>query len=420
MRILFVHQNFPGQYKHIAAALARNLANEVVALAVSKHPVLNGVRMVYYEVKSPPSRAHPLAAEFERRVIWGEAAAHTAHQLKSEGFSPDIIVGHPGWGETLFLPDIWPEARMLSYMEFYYRTNTDFIFDRGMTTVDPSEYWRLRTRNAPFLMSIEASDWCVSPTRWQWQQLPDFARSRTSIIHEGIDTDQARPDADASISLGRVPGPCRPGDEIVTFINRNLEPYRGFHMFIRALPEILRARPEARAVIVGGTGVSYGRPAPGGESWRAACVKEVADKLDFSRVHFVGKVSYRTYLNLLQVSAAHVYLTYPFVLSWSMLEAMSAQCLVIGSRTEPVTEVLQNERNGLLVDFFSPAEIAASVIRVLEAPQKYHDIRRAARETIRSRYDLRLCLPRHLNLITTLAQGSTPKPESETVQAVSR
>src|SRR5262249_33638374 len=158
----------------------------------------------------------------------------------------------------------------------------------------------------------------------------------------GIDTQHIRPDAGASVSLGRAPKPCRPGDEILTFVNRNLEPYRGFHMFIRALPEILRARPNARAIIVGGTGVSYGKPAPGGESWRAACVKEVADKLDFDRVHFVGKIPYLTYVNLLQVSAAHVYLTYPFVLSWSMLEAMSAQCLVIGSRTEPVTEVLEH------------------------------------------------------------------------------
>jgi glycosyltransferase involved in cell wall biosynthesis len=310
----------------------------------------------------------------------------------------------------LFLPDVWPQARMLSFMEFYYRQETDFSFDRTSPVTDPAEYRKLRARNAPLLMTLEASDWSVSPTRWQWQQLPDFARTRTSIIHEGIDTEAIRPDANAWVSLGRVSSPCRPGDEVITFVNRNLEPYRGFHMFIRALPEILRQRPHARAVIVGGSEVSYGKRPPNGQSWRATLVREVADQLDVSRVHFVGKVPYSTYLQLLRVSAAHVYLSYPFVLSWSMLEAMASECLVIGSRTEPVMEALEHERNGLLVDFFSPAEIAATVIRALEEPEKYRELRRAARETIIQQYDLRQCLPRYLSLISTVAAGGTPIP----------
>lgn len=408
MRVLIVHQNFPGQYRHIAAALARDAGNEVVALAVNRHPVPQGVRMAYYEVKRPPSRAHPLAVEFEGKMIWAEAAARTAEGLKRQGFSPDIIVGHPGWGETLFLPDVWPQARILSFMEFFFHKETDFGFDRAEPITNSAEFWRLRARNAALLLSFEASSWCVSPTRWQWQQLPQFARERTSIIHDGIDTRMIRPEADASITLGRAPAPCRAGDEIVTFVNRNLEPYRGFHMFIRALPEILRKRPNARAVIVGGSGVSYGKAAPAGLSWRATFVKEVADQLDWSRVHFVGTIPYPSYVRLLQVSAAHVYLSYPFVLSWSMLEAMAAECLVIGSRTEPVTEVIEHERNGLLVDFFSPPEIAASVIRALEQPRQYRDLRHAARKTILERYDLEDCLPRHLALISTVAEGRTP------------
>jgi len=411
MRVLFVHQNFPGQYKHVAATLARDPTHEVVALAVKKYPVPPGLRMVHYGFKRPPSQAHPLAVEFEHRVTWGEAAALAAENLKKEGFFPDIMIGHPGWGEMLFLPDVWPQARVLSYMEYYYRKETDFLFDRASPITDPAEYWKLRARNAPLLMAIEASDWSVSPTRWQWQQLPDFARARTSIIHEGIDTQAVRPAANASISLGRASSPCRPGDEVITFVNRNLEPVRGFHMFIRALPEILRQRPHARAVVVGGSEVSYGERPPNGQSWREAFVREVADQLDFSRVHFVGKIPYHTYLRLLQVSAAHVYLSYPFVLSWSMLEAMASECLVIGSRTEPVMEALEHERNGLLVDFFSPDEIAATVIRALEAPEKYREMRRAARETIIQQYDLRQCLPRHLALISTVAAGGTPIPD---------
>ncbi len=257
------------------------------------------------------------------------------------------------------------------------------------------------------MVGLEASDWNVSPTRWQWSQLPEFGRARTSIIHDGVDTTAVRPNPQASITLGRA-GICRPGDEIVTFINRNLEPYRGYHMFMRALPEILRRRPKARAVIVAATRSVTARRR------RRALVEghlsgEVADKLDMSRVHLVGKVPYPTYLNLLQVSAAHVYLTYPFVLSWSMLESMAAECLVIGSRTKPVEEVIEHGKNGLLVDFFSPEAIAAAAVEALANPKAYREMRRAARRTVVERYDLAsICLPAHLQLVRDVAEGRTP------------
>ena len=347
MRVLFVHQNFPAQYKRVSAALARDRNNDIVALAVSNHPVPEGVRVLHYAAPKDPPRAHPIAADFDTKSNWGVAAARAATTLKSEGFVPDLICGHPGWGEMMFLRDVWPDARTLSYMEFFFRsTGSDFGFDRSAPVKDPWQFYRLRARNAPLLMAIESSEWCVTPTRFQWQQLPDFARARTSVIHEGVDTEMFCPDLNASITLGRDKIVCRPGNEIVTFVARNLEPYRGFHTFMRALPEILSRRPQARAVIVGGDGVSYG-PRPEGTTWKAVYTQEVANKLDFSRVHFVGKVPYSVFRKLLQVSAAHVYLTYPFVLSWSMLEAMSAECLVIGSSTPPVQEVIEHEHNGI-------------------------------------------------------------------------
>lgn len=407
MRVMFVHQNFPGQYKHLAAELARSTQNDVRAIAVNKLPSPPGVRVSHYPVRFEKSQAHPLAMEFERKVIWAEAAARRAEALKRDGFSPDIIIGHPGWGEMLFLPDVWPDARILSFMEFYYRSDTDFTFERGPLS-NPAEYWKIRARNAPFLLSIEASDWCVTPTQWQWQQLPGFARRITSVIHDGIDTQLLKPSPDAMLSLGRVREPCRVGDEVVTFVNRNLEPYRGFHIFLKAIPEILKHRPKARIIIVGGTGVSYGAPPGEGQTWRAKLVEQMQEQLDFSRIHFVGKVPYNVFISLLQISAAHVYLTYPFVLSWSMLEAMSAECLVIGSRTGPVTEVIQHEKNGLLVEFSSHEEIARAVIDALATPEKYRDIRRAARNTVLEKYELRSCLSQHLRLIEAVVAGRQP------------
>ena len=409
MRILFVHQNFPGQYKHLATALARDSRNEIVALGVEDRQAPAGVRLVRYNASRPESRAHALASTYEGHVLAGEATARAALDLKKAGFNPDLICGHPGWGETLFLRDVWPDTRILSFMEFYHRgQSADFNFDPEFPVVNPAAFWKLRARNAGFLLAIEASDWCVSPTQWQWRQLPQFARNMTSIIHDGIDTDAVKPDPNAVIRLGRA-GTCRVGDEVVSFVNRNLEPYRGYHIFVRALPEILARRPSARAVIVGGDEVSYGPAAPKGSTWKNVYLREVADRLDFSRVHFVGKVPYSTYINLLQVSAAHVYLTYPFVLSWSMLEAMAAGCLVIGSRTPPVEEFIQQGKNGLLVDFHSPQELAENVVHALERPLDFRDLRLAARQTILNGYDLKThCLPKHLNLINSLAQTGRP------------
>jgi glycosyltransferase involved in cell wall biosynthesis len=408
MRILFVHQNFPGQYKFIAEALASQPGNEVVALAVNKRAVPQGVRVVLYQHKNPPPGAHALANDFHGKVAWGEAAARAAVGLRQAGFIPDLIIGHPGWGEMLFLKDVFPGARMLSFMEFYYRSeNADVNFDPHFQVKDEETFWRLRARNAPFLLSIEASDWSVSPTKWQWSQLPAFARQRTSIIHEGVDTDKIRPDPAASIKLGRG-GTFRPGDEIITFVNRNLEPYRGYHVFMRALPEILSKRANARAVIVGADGASYG-PAPRTGTWKNIYRDEVASRLDMSRVHFVGLVPYATYINLLQVSAAHVYLTYPFVLSWSMLEAMAAECLIIGSKTPPVEEVIVDGESGLLTDFHSPDALAERTIEALAQPEKFRDLRKHAREKIVRDYDLRtVCLPQHLRLIDDVASGRLP------------
>ena len=201
----------------------------------------------------------------------------------------------------------------------------------------------------------------------------------------------------------------RPRDEVITFVNRQLEPYRGYHVFMRALPEILKRRPEAQVLIVGGNGVSYGRKPPEGKSWRTIFLDEVRDRIDMSRVHFLGQIPKPDFLSMLQVSSCHVYLTYPFVLSWSMLEAMANECLVIGSATPPVQEVIEDGRNGLLVDFHSPEQVATAVVRALARPEAYLPLREAARRSILDRYDLHSrCLPDLIRLIDTVAAGQRP------------
>lgn len=404
MRVLFVHQNFPGQYRHIAPALASQRGNDVVALTMGTEtfPGIRIVRHVAHRASTPG--VHPLARDFEAKVIRGESAARAAASLKSEGFVPDIICGHSGWGETLFLKEVWRDTPMLSFQEFVYRSHgADVDFDPEFPLDDEGGF-RVRSKNASVFLSIEAADWLITPTTWQARQIPSVYHDRLSVIHDGIDTDIIRPDPNATISLARDKIVLKPGEEVITFVNRNLEPYRGYHTFIRALPEILRQRPRARAVLVGAHDVSYGSALPGGETYKAKYLAEVGSSLDMSRVHFVGAVPYSVFLNLIQISAAHVYLTYPFVLSWSMLEAMAAGCVVIGSATQPVEEVIRNGENGLLVDFFSPDELSCAVVDVLARPQAFLAMRRSARQTIMSRYDLkRVCLPKHLALIEGMA-----------------
>jgi glycosyltransferase involved in cell wall biosynthesis len=408
MNILFVHQNYPGQFRFSASALAADKRNRVVALAINPpaYPT-PGVAVARYPIRRRPAAdVMPLLQDIQTKLIRGEAAAAAAVELQRKGFSPDVIVAHPGWGEQLFLKDVWPKARMLAFMEFFYRADgLDTNFDPEFASDGVAPRARTRAKNANHLLALDAADWCYSPTQWQKASLPEVYRPKTSVIFDGIDTGYIRPDADATFTLpdGRS---VRAGDEVLTFVNRNLEPYRGFHVFMRALPAIQKARPDAITLIVGGDDVSYGAKPAAGAGWREVMMKEVGDRLDMSRVAFLGRIPYAEYRKLIQVSRAHAYLTYPFVLSWSMLESMAAEGLVIGSATPPVKEVLTHGENGLLVDFFDIDGWVSTVAKALADPAAYAPLRAEARRRILDRYDLKtICLPRQLTLIGALAEG---------------
>jgi glycosyltransferase involved in cell wall biosynthesis len=410
MKILFVHQNFPGQFRYSATALAVDKANQVVALCINPpgYPT-PGVAVVRYGIKRAPAKdVSPLLADFQTKTLRGEAAAAAALELKKKGFNPDVIVVHPGWGEQMFLKDVWPQAKMLAFMEFFYRSEgLDTNFDPEFSADSVSTRTRTRAKNTNHLVALDGADWAYSPTHWQKSALPPLYHPMTSVIFDGIDTNFIVPNSQATFTLpdGRV---VKAGDEVLTFVNRNLEPYRGFHIFMRALPAIQKARPEAITLIVGGDEVSYGAMPKQGKNWREVMLKEVGDQLDMSRIAFLGRIPYPAYRSLIQVSRVHAYLTYPFVLSWSMLESLAAECLVIGSSTPPVKEVLRDGENGLLVDFFDTYAWVKSISHALERPGDYTPLRGAAREGILKEYDLNtICLPRQLRLITALAAGET-------------
>jgi glycosyltransferase involved in cell wall biosynthesis len=405
MKILFVHQNFPAQYRWLATALGTDKRWQVMALGdasnLKKRQRLPGVSVSAYPPPAPASsRTHHYVRPLEGAVRRGQAVVRACLELKKRGFVPDIIYAHPGWGEALFLKDVFPEARLTLYCEFYYRAQgADVAFDPEFpATLDDT--FRVRIKNAVSLLSLETADSGISPTRWQRDAFPDIFRRRIAIVHEGVDTDILKPEPRAEVVLEGKNVTLTCGDEVITYVARNLEPYRGFHIFMRALPDILRRRPRAHVLIVGADGVSYGEQLPKGETYRKKLLNEVGKDLDMSRVHFLGQVPYATLIRIYQVSSVHVYLTYPFVLSWSVLEAMAAGCPVIASRTAPVEEVISDGRNGFLTDFFDQAALAAQVQEVLERGKEIAKVREWARRTIVENYDLRrVCLPRHLKLL---------------------
>lgn len=404
MKLLFIHQNFPGQFKHFAR-FCQASGHEVVGLGAGQVAGVEGMRVFGYTLgRGNAPGVHAWAQEFESKVIRGEACALALQRLKSTGFEPDVIFAHPGWGEALFVKAVFPRAKLVCLMEYYYRLEgQDMGFDPEFPVMSLEDQARLASKNANLLLAMEAMDYGVSPTPWQASTLPTWVGDKLWLIHEGIDTTLCRPNVSAKIALPDRGVEIRPGDEVLTFVARNLEPVRGYHVFMRALPEIMARRPNVKVFIVGGDGVSYGG-APEGGSYRQRYLMEVVRRLDPHRVFFLGNVQYGVFLQLMQITRCHVYLTYPFVLSWSMLEAMSAGALVVGSRTAPVMDAIEDGKSGLLVDFFDMAGLADRVCDVLAHSERYDGMRAAARQTVLERFDLEsVCLPAYARLLEKCA-----------------
>ena len=411
MRVLLIHQNFPGQFKHLGPALVAR-GDHVVALTpkVKERTEWRGITVEPYAIKRGNGQnVHPWVTDFETKVIRAEACYNGAVALKQSGFEPDVILTHHGWGESLFLKDVWPNARMGLYCELYHLADYPFVgfdpeFDQGLNATDPM---RLRLRNINNDMHFDIADAGLSPTQFQADTFPATFRDKIRVIHDGIDTDLVCPDPNAALTVSPDLTLTR-NDEVITFINRNLEPYRGYHIFMRALPRMLVERPNAHIVILGGDDVSYGARPPKGKTWKQIFIDEVRGSIsdaDWARVHFMGRVPYATFLSMIRVSRVHVYLTYPFVLSWSLLETMSAGAAIVACSIDPVTEVMEDGKTGLLVNFFDPDEIVDRVHELMHDTALRHASGQAARQKVVENYDLRsICLPRLLDWVDAVAQ----------------
>jgi glycosyltransferase involved in cell wall biosynthesis len=416
--IFFIHQNFPAQYVHVAAALARNPDNRVYFITQSSSPhELAGVTKLIYKLDGAArAHGHPYTASLEVAVRTGMAVADVCRVLSERGIVPDLIVGHCGWGETLFVKSVFARTPLLSNFEFFYHAKgADVGFDPEFAPARADDSPRLQVRNTVNRLSYAGSDWGHTATAWQRSLFPLAMQAQLSVVHEGVNTRELRPDPGAWLKLARGNVVLTRKDEVITYAARNLEPYRGFHIFMRALPQILRRRPRAHVLIAGGDGVSYGEPPPRGGCFREMLLAEVG-RVDHERVHFLGHVPYEAYRNMLQLSSVHVYLSYPFVLSWSFIEALSAGCLLLASATAPVLEVLRDGENGLAVDFFAVSDICERIDQVFEHPDRMQTLREAARATAIRDFDLEgHIMPRWLELLSTLAAGRRPAEQPPSV-----
>jgi glycosyltransferase involved in cell wall biosynthesis len=409
MRYLFIHQNFPGQFLHLVRHLVRSETNEVVFITEENANTIPGVRKVTYRAAPPLNGAtFPDAADFEAATVRAAMVAKIAGNLKGLGFRPDIIIGHHGWGEMLNLVDVWPEVPVLGYYEFFYSTcGLDVGFDPEFPT-SPEGLARVRAKNAVNLLALTNPGFGQCPTRFQYGTYPPWAQQRIALLPEGVDLQSCVPDSAAAQRLYELNGfQVLPGEKLVTYVARDLEPYRGFHVLMRALPRLLRERPDVKVIMVGGDGVSYGARIAN-MTWREYMVAELGAQLDLSRIAFPGKIDYRAFVGLLQRSDAHVYLTYPFVASWSLREALACGCAIVASDTAPVHEFVSDGITGLLTPCLDPDRLAENVLRLLSDSAASAQLRANARAWAEQSLRMDAYLHNYEKLIAWVMNQSRP------------
>ncbi len=407
MRMLFVHNNFPGQYRRIIQHIAKNpqLNVEINVATLEKNEQRFKAKRTF---KFKPHREarkdiHPSLISTERAVIQGQALYGALLDNRNRGFKPDIILSHSGWGSNIFLRDMYPDAKLLTYFEWYYHTHGsdgEFLRKEPYT---PNDSMRIRMKNTPILQDLAAMDHGQCPTLFQHKQLPKIFQSNVSVLHDGVDTQYFQPNPKVKVQVGKHTFTA--DDEVLTYVARGMEEYRGFPEFMRMVNILQKRKPNVHVVILGNDRVAYGSQRSDGKTWKEAMLEELPD-LDLSRVHFMGLQPLEVLRGLFRITRAHIYLTVPFVLSWSMLEAMSTGTLVVGSDTEPVKELITDGENGVLVPFFEPETIAEKVCHILDNKAEYEPLKQKARETILQRYDVNDLLPNYWQLIETVANGS--------------
>lgn len=398
MNILFLHRDFPGQFKYIAPEISKNPLNLVLFItAEDKIASVAGINKLVYKAPSAAKQCHQFARTFEENVLHGRAAAEIAVAMKQKRIIPDIIFAY-SWGLGMFMKDVFPDVPVLNYFEWFWNAEGAVVgFDGNPLSTDKKA--ELRASNAQILVDLCSCDGGISPTEWQKQQFPKDFHDKIKVIHDGVDTEVCKPDANATFFIPDKNSTLTAKDEVITYATRGMEPYRGFPQVMEAIEKLQKLRPNAHFVIGGEDRVCYGEKLSHG-SYKQMMLKKL--NLDMNRIHFVGGLTFNDYLKILQISSVHIYSTMPFVLSWSILEAMACECCVVASRTAPVLEVMKDNKSGLLFDFYNVDELVKKVEFALNNPAKSTEIRKTARQTVLDKYELKSCMAKQLEYMQSL------------------
>ncbi|MBF0265842.1 MAG: glycosyltransferase [Gammaproteobacteria bacterium] len=405
LNFLFIHPAFPGQFSHLAPYLS-SLGHTVVA--ITKHHFntskWKGVYLINMPIYSEfESHDNDIVESIKPRLKSADIVFNHASILKNQGYHPDVIISHPGWGDDLFIKILWPKAKFITYCEYYYHDQADELsFQANLFKPTLTSLKTNKIKNSTYLLQIAESDAAYSPTHWQAKSFPSIFNSFINVIHDGIDTSILKPNRHIKVKI-QEDVILSADDQIITYVSRNLEPYRGFHVFMNALPGILKLNPKVKILIIGGDDCSYSPKRKDKKSWKEVIIDEVKNKIShahWQRIFFLGVLPYEQYLTILQISTVHVYLTFPFVLSWSLLEAMSVGCAIITNNTAPVMEVVEDNNSAILIDFLDYQGLAVKVTDLLHSPELRSKLGNNAREHIITHYDLKtICLPKQIALI---------------------
>ncbi len=400
IKVLFLHTNFPGQYRRIVPFLKASGGFDMRAATLQTNKQKIDIQHVRFSKhREAREDIHPALRRMENAVLTGQAAYSALLTLRNTQWSPDVICAHSAFGAGFFVKDVYPKAKYLAYNEWYFNGP---ISDDGhpSSTDDHDALVRSRIANSALLIDLAAMDAGVTPTRWQHEQFPEVFRPNIQILHDGVDTDYYQPGNRTTVGMPDGTA-LTSDDDVITYVARGMEPYRGFPQFMEAVAKVQKQNPKAHAVIVGDDRVAYGSKRKDGMTYKEYALKNF--ELDIERTHFTGLVSTNALRAIFRISSVHVYLTVPFVLSWSMIEAMSTGCVILGSDTPPVQEVISDGENGFLVDLFDSDRIAERILDIIQNNSTLADIRAKARETILQRYDAKNTLPCHRQMIVDLA-----------------
>ena len=410
--ILFIHQNFPSQFINISKFLSNKY--DVISMSFSSKNIKG---ITHYECTCKNGnklKNGDLSLEFETKVIRAEIVQNKCIELDKKGIRPDIIINHCGWGESLLIKNIWPNVKLISYMELYYKFNHNDTLELKN---------KLTLRNSPYLLSLVESDYCISPTEYQKNTFPKIFHNKIDVIFEGINTDIFKKRNIKKIKIGelkqfnkwkykildnsskldeynKIYDIDSSKEQIITFVSRDLTPMRGYDKFMEALPNILDKFPNTIVIIVGGDGSSYCGSPMNNQSYYQIFWDKIKDRVNDKKIFFLGRVPQPILIDIFSISTVNIYITLPFCLSWSFMEALATEVLMLTNNSRPMTDIITNNVNCLI---YEDSKLDEMVISILQNPNKYDRIRKSARELILKNYDLlKVTLPKYDSLIKKL------------------